>query len=173
MKIYTRRGDDGQTDLYGQTRVAKNDGRIQAVGELDELKAVFDLAILQLGLGPCPIEVRHYLEIISAFVVTEENLWPKLPPLDPMAVQHLEAAIDTWDALLLPLKSWLPAPTNLGPAYLQVARCVCRRAERSLVEINLPAIQKQFINRLADFLFTAGRYFEQYGKKNGWKIAGN
>ncbi|MBP5297120.1 MAG: ATP:cob(I)alamin adenosyltransferase [Bacteriovoracaceae bacterium] len=172
MKIYTCRGDNGQTDLNGQGRVAKNDPRIVAVGELDELKAVWDLAVLHLALGPCPLDIRHALEIIAGYVVTPEDKWPQLGPFTEDCVKQLELAIDTWDALLLPLKSWLPAPTNLGPAYLQVARCVCRRAERALVEVKLPAAQKQFINRLADFLFTAGRYFEQYGRKNGWKISG-
>ena len=172
MKIYTCRGDNGQTDLNGQTRVAKNNFRIVAVGELDELKATLDLAMLHLPLGPCPIDLRHPLEIISAYVVTDKSNWPKLTPFADDLVLQLEQAIDTWEALLLPLKSWLPAPTSLGPAYLQLARCVCRRAERSLVKIDLPPEQHKFMNRLSDFLFTAGRYFEEYGMKNGWKISG-
>ena len=172
MKVYTRRGDDGQTDLNGQMRVAKNDLRIIAVGELDELKATWDLAIIHLALGPSPIDIRRSLEIIATFIVTEKHQWPQLAPLQSIQIKQLEQAIDTWEALLLPLKTWLPAPANVGPAFLQLARCVCRRAERSLVSIALPPEQKQFINRLSDFLFTAGRYFEQYGGKNGWKISG-
>jgi cob(I)alamin adenosyltransferase len=172
MKVYTKTGDKGQTDLAFGGRTGKNDPRIQAVGALDELKAVWDLAVLHLAIGPCPVAIRRHLEVISAYIVSDAAHWPQLPSFSENWIGLLENAIDTWDASLLPLKSWLPPPQNLGPAYLQLARAVCRRAERQVQEVNLPPLMKAYLNRLADFLFVSGRYFEQYGAKHGWKIQG-
>ena len=172
MKVYTKTGDTGQTDLAFGGRVAKNDPRIQAVGDLDELKAVWDIALIHLAMGACPVAIRRPLEIIAAYIVTEKSHWPQLPEFKQEWVAQLESAIDTWDALLLPLKTWLPPPQNLGPAYLQLARAICRRAERQVQGLGLPALLKSYLNRLADFLFVGGRYFEQYGTGHGWKVQG-
>ncbi len=168
MKIYTRTGDRGETGLFGGGRVSKDDPRVTAYGEVDELnaaiglaraaspEALFDseLAAIQQDLfslggqlaAPEPEKVR------AALAKAE---------LSPDRIGQFERAIDAADAELAPLRAFvLPAGTPKAAA-LHLARTVCRRAERAVVSL---ARDQQvspnfliYLNRLSDYLFVLAR----------------
>ncbi|HEY0971450.1 MAG TPA: cob(I)yrinic acid a,c-diamide adenosyltransferase [Gemmatimonadales bacterium] len=168
FKIYTRTGDSGETGLFGGGRVGKDDARVDAYGEVDELNAAVGLA-RSLGEEPgidAQLQlVQRDLFAIGSILATpnREKMARQLEKarLDEARVAELEAAMDEADGELPPLKAFiLPAGTPTGAA-LHVARTVCRRAERRVValarEIELPEIVVVYLNRLSDLLFTLAR----------------
>ena len=168
MKIYTRTGDRGETGLFGGGRVKKSDLRVAAYGDVDELNsaigvarasppdAMFDDLLTSIqrdlfSLGghlatPDPDKVRKALEKAE---------------LGEGRIAEFERAIDEADAELPPLKAFvLPAGTPKAAA-LHLARTICRRAERSVVELaqhsTVPELFLVYLNRLSDLLFTLAR----------------
>ena len=166
MKLYTKTGDAGQTSLYGGSRLAKNNLRVVAYGEVDELQATLGLAAahastLQLG------EITEILQIIqqdnftlSAELATPAGSEPKLVILDSR-VSWLEAQIDRYDAELPTLRTFILQGGSLPGASLHLARAVCRRAERAVVALSvaeeLRNIPQKYLNRLSDLLFVLAR----------------
>ena len=165
MKIYTKTGDAGQTSLAGGTRVAKDDPRVAAYGDVDELNA-------HLGLA------RAYVpdvEIDGELARLQRDLFALGAQLaDPTAqvasrvskavmseadIERLEHIIDTREATLPPLKKFILAGGSPCGAALHVARAVCRRAERSMVALDPPVdpLLLKYINRLSDLLFVLAR----------------
>jgi cob(I)alamin adenosyltransferase len=166
LRIYTKTGDDGTTGLFGGTRVAKNDLRIEAYGTVDELNAVIGIALTH----ELPDDVRRELTDISSLLFT---LGADLAtPLDPPPTYHipriaeehvsaLERLIDRHDDTLAPLKAFILPGGTKGAAYLHLARTVCRRAERCIVALaareDIGDHVVHYVNRLSDYLFTAAR----------------
>ena len=173
MKIYTKTGDTGTTNLFGGQRVTKHHKRIAAVGLLDELNAQLGLTLATFAQSPLDIELpefigpcQHTLFSIGAHVATQYPLHEipeNLPPITEEEVQQLEQHIDELEEGLPELSQFiLPGGSILG-AQLHVVRAVCRRAERALVELHnandvelLPEIL-QYVNRLSDLLFVLSR----------------
>ncbi len=167
VKIYTRRGDEGQTDLLGGLRVAKDDARVAAYGEVDELNAVLGAA-----LAASPHEdvralgrrVQSELFDLGAYLATpdaEQRRRSRVPALEQAQVDSLEEQLDLFDAELEPLKSFvLPGGTPAAAAF-HVARTVCRRVERQAVRLDrdqgLDPVPLRYLNRLSDLLFTLAR----------------
>lgn len=173
MKIYTKTGDQGTTNLYGGQRVMKDSARIQAVGLLDELNASLGLVLSQYTASPVDVDVpamvepiQHTLFSIGAHTATQytiHDIPESLPAITEEEVQQIEQAIDALQEGLPELAHFiLPGGSLLG-AQLHVTRAVCRRTERALVELHnendvelLPEIL-QYMNRLSDFLFVLAR----------------
>lgn len=167
MKLYTRKGDSGQTSIWGGRRLSKDDTRMEAIGAVDECNAAIGLA-LATGL---PGDLNSLLRAVQArlFVVGSELMAPdrtgsgrNLPRLNETDVVSLEAAIDSLESRLPELRNFILPAGNSAAAALHVARAVCRRAERrvatlSRVEGIVPVVPA-YLNRLADLLFVAGRY---------------
>ena len=170
MRIYTKTGDGGDTGLFGGGRVPKHDRRVEAYGQVDELNAAIGFALAQEPRTFC----RELLETIQKdlFTIGAELATPdaeKLakalggPPLGPAQVAALEAAIDRYEAQLPPLKQFiLPGGVPKGAA-LHLARTVCRRAERAVVQLHraqetggLSSVVP-YLNRLSDLLFVLAR----------------
>lgn len=166
MKIYTRKGDTGETGLIGGLRVSKHAPRIEAYGTVDELNALLGVA---RAVG-APNRVDQVLDHVQnkLFVVGAQLANP-VPPethqgaLDEAAVLRLEEMIDLFESELEPLKQFiLPAGTLLA-AQLHHARAVCRRAERRAVELAAVAGEQVapqiliYLNRLSDLLFVLAR----------------
>ena len=170
MKIYTRTGDGGDTGLFGGGRVPKHDRRVEAYGQVDELNAAIGVALAQEPRTFC----RELLETIQKdlFTIGAELATPdakKLakalggPPLGAAQVAALEAAIDHYEPQLPALKQFiLPGGVPKGAA-LHLARTVCRRAERAVVELQraqetggLSSVVP-YLNRLSDLLFVLAR----------------
>ena len=171
MNLYTRRGDDGSTGLFGGERVGKDHPRVEAYGTLDELNAAIGLAIAA-GDGGRPLHSRLVAILIDAqsrlFDLGADLATPadsphrgKIAPLGPEHVSELEDRIDEIDGPNEPMSGFvLPGGTEMA-ARLHVARTICRRAERGIVvltrvgEINPAAVS--YMNRLGDLLFAMAR----------------
>lgn len=168
MKIYTRSGDEGETSLFGGRRVPKDDSRVDAYGNVDELNAVLGLAAV---CDPQDLERELIMEIQRDLFSIGGRLASPDPDRVSQALQKavvphdridaLEAAIDRMYLELPPLKQFILPGGTVKSAYLHLARTVCRRAERSVVALNnesgVPREILTYLNRLSDFLFTLAR----------------
>jgi cob(I)alamin adenosyltransferase len=168
MKIYTRTGDAGLTGLFGGGRVPKDDPRVDAYGDVDELNALIGVA---RAAEPMPridevlVPVQRDLFAIGALLATpdREKMAQHLEKarIDDARIRDLERAIDDADAELEPLRSFILPGGSPKAAALHVARTVCRRAERRVVrlqhEVELPPLAVIYQNRLSDLLFTLAR----------------
>ena len=168
MKIYTKTGDDGNTNLFGggpNSRVRKSDARIDSYGNVDELNGYLGWAVV-VATPAMAEQLRNVqsdlFTIGSHLAVADGAALPALlPTLDDSIVSRLEMQIDAAVAMLPPLRNFiLPGGSELS-ARLHIARTVCRRAERRLVRFAedrpvSPTIIT-FLNRLSDWLFVQAR----------------
>ena len=168
MKIYTKTGDAGSTGLFGGGRVPKDDDRVEAYGDVDELNAVLGVA---RSVEPMPrvdevlVPVQRDLFAIGALLATPDRdkmaMHLQKARIDETRIGELERAIDEGEAELEPLKAFIVPGGSPKAAALHVARTVCRRAERHVVRlqhhVELPAIVVIYLNRLSDLLFTLAR----------------
>jgi cob(I)alamin adenosyltransferase len=165
MKIYTKRGDKGNTSLFGGTRVSKSSARIEAYGTVDELNSVLGLAASYLlsEKGTKWIsKVQEDLLVLGADLATPYSSKTRIDRIDEEAITFLEEVIDSMEEELPPLKNFiLPGGSHQGAA-LHLARTVCRRTERAAVacqeEEEISAMAIKYLNRLSDFLFVLGRF---------------
>lgn len=166
MKIYTKRGDAGETGLYGGARVAKDDLRIRTYGTVDELNAVLGVALAECDAGnpifSMILRVQSELFQLGAELATPQGKKQTMTLIGENEVNLLEKEIDQMEAELSPLKSFiLPGGCKLAAA-LHLARTVCRRAERELVTLDRQEHQRglliQYMNRLSDALFVCARF---------------
>jgi cob(I)alamin adenosyltransferase len=168
MKIYTRTGDAGETGLFNGRRVAKDNLRVAAYGDVDELNAVLGLAgslISDPEILKTLVEIQKDLFSLGAQLADpdfgEKKRSPKFS-IPENRITDLEHWIDRWEAKLAPLHSFiLPGGSHAG-AFLHLARTVCRRAERDVVSLRqqetLPPLLLTYLNRLSDVLFVLARY---------------
>ena len=178
-RIYTRTGDDGTTALWTGDRRKKYDIRIAAYGTLDEANAVIGLARLATVdddvLDPMLARIQNDLFDVGAdLCMPHGGKGPggaRLTVTDAQ-VAWLEQQIDRLNTDLAPLRSFVLPGGSPGAAYLHLARTVCRRAERLMVELGdkagesvTPAALK-YINRLSDFLFVAARHANDKGARD-------
>ena len=165
MKIYTRSGDDGTTGLFGGQRVSKSDRRIQCCGAIDELNAAIGLAIVAAPdiIARQLLPLQPELLAIGAHAGTppDSPSQTQLPLLDPRMIQRLEVEIDAAEAPLPPLRNFILPGGCESAGRLHLARTICRRGERLLVELNqhqvLAAPILPYFNRLGDWLFVMAR----------------
>jgi len=168
-KIYTRTGDKGFTRLATGAPVAKTNPRVQAYGDVDETNAAIGLCRLHTGRDPEMdarlARIQNELFDLGADLATPPEPKPEWEVLRVTAdqVARLEAEIDAMNAELAPLTSFvLPGGSPLA-AHLHLARTVCRRAERRVVELAADDAQAisdeslKYLNRLSDHLFVASR----------------
>jgi len=161
MKIYTKKGDEGMTTLFGSGLISKTDPRIEFLGAIDELNST-------LGVTLCFLEDQKLKSIISKI---QNDLFQlgadvagsgkHLPKIKKEHVQELEGTIDELEASLgIPQKFILPGGTH-SSAFLHLCRAMTRRAERNIVFIK----EKQpinpeilcYLNRLSDLLYVLAR----------------
>lgn len=163
LKIYTKKGDSGETSLFGGKRVSKNSIRIEAYGTVDELNSHLGFARTQ---NPTPSEdaaLRRIQETL--FVLGSDLAAPKGGNTERIGEEHvleLERSIDRMEKELPALKNFiLPGGSPLG-AQLHIARTVCRRAERLVTTLSvsedLGPYPLKFLNRLSDLLFVMARH---------------
>ena len=179
-KIYTRTGDKGTTGLGTGERVPKHALRIAAYGTVDEANAAIGVARLHMepayaAVDAMLLRVQNDLFDLGAdLCVPDRGEKLAYEPLRMVAAQvtRLEKEIDELNGELSPLKSFVLPGGTPAAAHLHVARTVSRRAERLMAELaadnNEPVSQEalQYINRLSDFLFVAGRYVNELGKRD-------
>lgn len=177
-KIYTRSGDSGTTGLGTGKRVAKFDPRVDAYGCVDEANATVGVAVCTARAEQSPIvelleSVQHDLFDLGADLCmpigSDETAGTALR-ITADRVQALETMIDEHNAELAPLNSFvLPGGTRLA-SELHIARTVCRRAERVVVQLielepdQTSALTMQYLNRLSDLLFVLSRFVNDKGR---------
>ncbi len=170
MKIYTRRGDSGQTDLFGGERVGKDELRVAAYGDVDELNAALGFAIAS-GADPdleaTLQEIQSALFDLGASLATPDARHRKKAGVKGVAaadIDALEALIDRLEATLEPLQAFILPGGSPSASAFHVARTVCRRAERSVVRLaglegeSVEENSVRYLNRLSDLLFVVARY---------------
>jgi cob(I)alamin adenosyltransferase len=164
-KIYTRRGDDGSTGLFGGPRVRKDDLRVAAYGDVDELNSCLGVAREELSgdLRKLVDELQAELFTLGAEMATPDMAQaPKsVPRISAGDSLRLEGEIDRLTAELPPQTHFLlPAGSRPG-ALLHLARTVCRRAERTTVALSrIETVSVEaltYLNRLSDLLFVMAR----------------
>ena len=164
MKIYTKKGDKGETGLLGNVRVSKAHIRVDAYGHVDELVSVMGLVRSmtedqQLSdiLGSIQLE----LFFLSSELATPHGRDVMGEVVEAESIEFMEQEIDRCDEELPPLKSFILPGGSVVASYLQLARTVCRRAERSVVHLaaeeSVRPLLVQYLNRLSDLLFALGR----------------
>jgi len=177
-RIYTRTGDDGTTALGTGERRKKHDLRIAAYGTIDELNACLGLARLhtrdEAAVDAMLARIQNDLFDLGADLCTPDQAKGKGPGGARLAVSdaqvtRLEQEIDALNAELSPLRSFVLPGGTPAAAHLHLARTVCRRGERLMVELAdkpdeevSPAALK-YVNRLSDFLFVASRFLNRKG----------
>ncbi|MEX2155464.1 MAG: cob(I)yrinic acid a,c-diamide adenosyltransferase [Gemmatimonadales bacterium] len=164
MKIYTKTGDAGETGLFGGGRVSKDDPRVRAYGEVDEVNAVIGFAA---ALDPHDFaaavlqSIQRDLFTIGAELATPDPAKQRGTAIGTAEVGALEDVIDMHQSKLSPLKNFILPGGHPKAAAFHVARTVCRRAERAVVglshtqQINPTIIH--YLNRLSDLLFVLAR----------------
>src|SRR4026209_1226347 len=170
MKIYTKTGDSGDTGLFGGGRVGKDNPRVEAYGDVDELNATLGLV---RALEPMPridevvVPIQRDLFSIGALLATPDRDKMKASlekaQIDESRIRELEAATDTGEAERgrEPLRSFIVPGGTAKAAALHVARTVCRRAERRVVALThseeLPSVVVVFLNPVAVLLLVVAR----------------
>jgi len=176
-RIYTRTGDDGTTALGSGARRKKYDLRVAAYGTLDEVNAVIGLVRLHTGgdktLDDALSRVQNDLFDVEAdLCLAEKGPGGARLTVTDTQVEWIEKEIDRFNADLQPLRSFILPGGSPAAAYLHLARTVCRRAERMMVELNdqpgetVDAPALKYVNRLSDFLFVTGRYANDKGARD-------
>jgi cob(I)alamin adenosyltransferase len=169
MKIYTKKGDTGTTQLIGGTRVPKHSLRIESYGTIDELNAHLGL-IRDQEINPLYInqilEIQDRLFTMGSLLAADpETNTMKLPELSENDVIFLENSMDEMDANLPEMKSFVLPGGHSTVSYCHIARCVCRRAERITDNLNeissVDPIILKYLNRLSDYLFVLSRKLSQ------------
>ena len=177
-RIYTRSGDDGTTSLGSGDRRKKYDLRVDAYGTVDEVTAAIGVARLHTADAPAIdamlARIQNDLFDLAADLCSPDK--GKGPggarlAVNAAQVKRLEDEIDTLNAELAPLRTFVLAGGSPAAAYLHLARTICRRAERGIVELkdsgeSVSAEVMSYINRLSDFLFVASRYLNDKGARD-------
>jgi cob(I)alamin adenosyltransferase len=166
VKIYTKTGDTGDTSLFDGTRVKKDDARVDAYGEVDEMNAWLGLARasgLDAALDEAVVHIQRDLFALGARLADParkiaERVTKAAVTLED--ISRLEGWIDQLESELPPLRRFILAGGSPGGAALHVARTICRRAERSMVSLGQDAFEPDllvYVNRLSDLLFVMAR----------------
>jgi cob(I)alamin adenosyltransferase len=165
MKIYTKTGDQGETSLLGGTRVLKSDRRIETYGTVDELNSFIGLIA---DLDPDKertallrnIQSRMFT-IGSSLAAENDRAKDFKPDLEESDITQLETAIDEMNTVLPSMTNFIIPGGHQLISTTHVARTVCRRAERRVIELAASAdveeIVVRYLNRLSDFLFVLAR----------------
>ena len=176
-RVYTRRGDRGETDLVGGARVPKDHARIESYGTVDELNAALGV-VRAFNAAERPTRVRRELDAVLRKLQSELfDLGAELatPPasfvqgmfrVGDAEVAALEATMDRCQADLAPLQSFVLPGGGRTSALLHVARTVCRRAERDVLRLmrveQLGPGPLRYLNRLSDLLFVLSRWIGRH-----------
>jgi len=165
MKIYTKKGDGGQTSLFGGSKVSKDDIRIEAYGTTDELNAFVGQLIATVDLQEVTnllTRVQNNIFVIGSMLSMPANVQFDIPQIKEDDIVRLEKEIDSMDKSLEPLKNFiLPSGSN-SISLCHICRTVARRSERRVVALEqsepINPLIKKYLNRLSDYFFVLARY---------------
>jgi cob(I)alamin adenosyltransferase len=165
MKIYTKKGDSGTTQLIGGTHVSKNHLRIETYGTIDELNSFVgllrDQQINEIHKFVL-LEIQDRLFTIGSSLASDpEKARMKIPELKEDDITFLEVEMDKMDEQLPEMRSFILPGGHTTVSYCHITRCVCRRAERLVVDLSENGIVEplilKYMNRLSDYFFILSR----------------
>lgn len=164
FKIYTKTGDSGETSLFGGTRVPKSHLRVEVYGTVDELNAHIGLLgdLIETPQYKAVLkEVQDRLFTIGSVLASDPSKNMMVPDLKLDDIQLLENEIDTMELALPALKNFILPGGHQTVSFCNIARTVCRRAERLAVALDniekIDPLSIKYLNRLSDYLFVLGR----------------
>jgi cob(I)alamin adenosyltransferase len=165
MKIYTKKGDSGTTGLIGGTRLPKHHIRIESYGTVDELNSYIGLLrdlIADNEVTQVLLEIQDRLFTIGSHLAADpEKSTMKLPELLQSDITYLEECIDQMDTVLPEMRFFVLPGGNSIVSHCHIARCICRRAERSIAHLaeneKVELLISAYVNRLSDYLFVLSR----------------
>lgn len=165
MKIYTKKGDQGYTSLFGGANVEKSSLRIHAYGTVDELNSVIGVA-LSHSMSERGTEILNDIQsqlfVLGADLATLQSKEVKINRIGKEDIEKLESWIDELEEHLPPLKNFILPGGSPAGAFIHQARTVCRRAERNTVALKqndpISAETVIYLNRLSDLLFVLARF---------------
>lgn len=166
MKIYTKTGDKGMTSLVGGKRVPKNSARLESYGTIDELNSYLGM-IRSFPIDPVItgelVEIQSRLFDVGGNLATDSedpNVTIRLG-VKEQDIELLEKAIDRMDAEVPPMKFFVLPGGDQVVSFCHIARTVCRRAERRILDLSTEAevdeLVLKYVNRLSDYLFILSR----------------
>lgn len=172
FKIYTKTGDMGTSGLIGGTRVDKSDERLEAYGSIDELNGWIGLILSEIEQEQTKLEleaIQYDLFEIGSLLATDISV-RKPMPFDPKKVERLENEIDQMQEVLDPLRYFVLPGGAKSSVHANLARTVCRRAERKIVCLSklmeLDQNMLRYVNRLSDYLFVLSRFMNKIEGKD-------
>jgi cob(I)alamin adenosyltransferase len=170
FKIYTKTGDTGETSLFGGARVPKNHMRVEAYGTVDELNAHIGLLrdVIENDLYRDVLKaIQDRLFMIGAVLASDPSKNMVTPDIREDDIQIIENQIDIMEEALPVLKNFILPGGHVTVSYCNIARTVCRRAERFVIALDraerkrkaqgIDPLSIQYLNRLSDYLFVLGR----------------
>lgn len=168
MKIYTKKGDLGETSLFGGQRLSKHHLRIESYGTIDELNAHIGIVrdnLVDQQLRDLIKRIQDTLFVLGGILASAPGKKPDYLVVKEEEIDLLENAIDEMEETLPPLKNFILPGGHPVVSHCHVARCVCRRAERRVVglatEEEVDPLVIKYLNRLSDFLFVLSRKIGQ------------
>ncbi len=172
MKIYTKTGDKGTTGLVGGTRLPKHNLRIECYGTIDELNSYLGLIRdqeISKNHKTTLLEIQNQLFVIGSLLATDPKLFKVdtkrkrfgINFLNPEAITFLETEIDAINRELPPMTHFILPGGHQTVSFCHIARCICRRAERTISKLSLEQPTQPevliYLNRLSDFIFVMAR----------------
>lgn len=169
MKVYTKKGDQGNTQLLGGSKVPKHHKRIETYGTVDELNAYVGLlrdVIDNEQTEHLLLNIQDRLFTMGALLAYDDKTNKmKLPLLDENDVIVLEDSIDKMNEHLPPMRSFVLPGGHSTVSFCHITRCICRRAERLTTLLDENVIQRalilKYLNRLSDYFFVLSRSLSQ------------
>jgi cob(I)alamin adenosyltransferase len=175
MSIATRTGDQGKTSLMYGRRIDKFDLRVETYGTVDELNAALGLARAHATLPLVKSELlliqKELVALMGELAVATEDAAryaaDKYPKLTEPMLTHLDELVAAMEREKISFQGWATPGANLASAALDVARTVCRRAERLVAKLastnDVDFLVIRYLNRLSDLLWLMARYTETHG----------
>jgi cob(I)alamin adenosyltransferase len=164
FKIYTKTGDKGETGLFGGARVPKYHPRVEAYGTVDELNSYIGLLrdLIETPQYRAVLkDIQDRLFMIGAVLASDPDKQMMTPDIKESDIQLLENQIDMMESSVPILKNFILPGGHPTVSYCNIARTVCRRAERLVVLLNVEQstdpLSIIYLNRLSDYLFVLGR----------------
>ncbi len=166
-KVYTRTGDGGETRLGGGQKTSKAAVRIEAFGDVDELNSLLGVVLASQVADDLTAVIRRIQNDLfhagsDLCMLAEDRVKFKIPQIEKRHIDALEREIDRLQEHLEPLEEFILPGGSIAATHLHVARCVCRRAERTVVRLSrdeeIGAHVVSYLNRLSDLLFVMARY---------------
>lgn len=167
MDIYTKTGDKGETSLFDNKRVPKDDIRVESYGTIDELGSWIGLAkhyVKDEEMYNMLEDIQNKLFTVASSLATEDQRKIKHHIVEE-DISNLEKIVDYYMGKLENPKGFIVMGTSKGSAYIHIARTVCRRGERRIISLakiaEISPLVIKYVNRLSDTLYAMARFLEE------------